>query len=121
MSAASSVYVLKSDHGLIKVGISKDPEKRLKGIRANSGLVIDLAHARELENAAAVEHAAHVILNTKRRGGEWFDITVEEAVSAIDAAIEGLARSERFRLEGPAGRPRKYLFRPNNSELLAAC
>ena len=97
MSAiANNVYVLTSDHGLIKVGISKNPEKRVKDIRAASGLVIDLAHVRELENASAVEHAAHIVLDAKRRCGEWFDVTVDEAITAIDFVIEGLSRGERF-------------------------
>jgi DNA-binding XRE family transcriptional regulator len=100
-AAASNVYVLKSDHGLVKVGISKNPEKRAKDLRSHSGLVIDLAYARELENAGSVERAAHIILDAKRRNGEWFDVTVEEAISAIDLAVEGLPRSELFEKDSP--------------------
>ncbi len=94
MSAANNVYVFKSDHGLVKIGKSKNPEKRLKGIQAASGLIIDLAHVREIENASVVERAAHILLWDKRRNGEWFDVSVEDAIKAIDRAIHELAKIE---------------------------
>jgi hypothetical protein len=86
-AAASNVYVFKSDHGLVKIGKSGNPEKRLKYVQCASGLALNLAHVRELKNAAAVEHAAHVLLRDKRRCGEWFDVSIEDAIKAIDQAI----------------------------------
>jgi predicted GIY-YIG superfamily endonuclease len=94
MSAATNVYVFKSDHGLVKIGMAADPLRRAKAIQATSGLAINVAHTREIKNALAVEHAAHVLLKAKRRNGEWFDVTVEEAIQAIELAIDLVAQAD---------------------------
>ena len=85
---AARLYVIGSADGLVKVGRSADPETRLKAIAAANGVVVYLHHVSpERDDASYVEAAAHRPLSEKRRAGEWFDVSPQEAASAIAAAI----------------------------------
>lgn len=87
----SALYVIRSESGLVKLGRSVDPEKRLKVVSRSSGFLAHLHHVTPIrEDASFVEAAAHKVLESKRRTGEWFDVTAEEAVAAIASAIEAV-------------------------------
>jgi len=79
---------MQSDAGLIKLGRAIEPEKRRRVLVAGTGVDLQLHHATELrEDASYVEAIAHNLLATKRRHGEWFDVTADEAVAALYKAI----------------------------------
>jgi len=79
------IYVMESEVG-VKIGISKNPNERLRQVTNASGMQVSLRHTREHESAYAVEQNAHKLLADKRRTGEWFNVTVDEAIAAIDEA-----------------------------------
>ena len=85
----TSIYVMESEVG-VKIGISKNPDERLRQITNASGMHVSLRHTREHESAYAIEQSAHKLLADKRRTGEWFNVTVDEAISAINEAASAI-------------------------------
>lgn len=87
-----SVYVMVSDQlGITKIGIASDPEVRRRMLQDASGIKLRLVHASEQRvDARAVEAAAHKLLHEKRKTGEWFDVTLEDAVAAIQEAADAV-------------------------------
>lgn len=93
------VYAIQSEAGLVKIGVSGNPSKRLGQLAFAAPAKLALSFATDVrQDANAVERAAHAILAEKRRHGEWFDVTAQEAEQAIRDAIEDLdARSDGAR------------------------
>jgi len=85
----TAIYVMESEVG-VKIGISKNPDERLRQITNASGMQVSLRHTRDHESAYAVEQNAHKILADKRLNGEWFNVTVNEAIAAIDEAASAI-------------------------------
>lgn len=91
----TSVYVIGQDGGPKKIGIAGNVRARFNVIRSASLVDVAILHDRPIgEDAWKVEGHAHRLLQAKRIRGEWFDVTTEEAVSAIDAAMECVANGE---------------------------
>lgn len=82
------VYVIRSDVGPVKIGVSNDPDRRARALGASAPHVVSLVHSSEHKSAFSVERLAHDLLASKRLNGEWFDVSVERAVWAIARAIE---------------------------------
>jgi len=85
------VYVIaSSDSGPSKIGIANNPQKRLRGLQTGSPTPLQIFATEPIGfAAAAVERAAHKSLSAHRSvgGGEWFNVTPQEAHAAIrDAA-----------------------------------
>jgi len=80
------VYIMKSDDGRLKIGHSVDPSRRSKQL----GVAVSIMHETDvLDQAERIERLAHRVLalSGKHLCGEWFDATVEDAISAIDIAV----------------------------------
>ena len=86
-----SVYVIAQERGPVKVGISDKPMFRLRSLQTGHASRLDLKHSREADNAKLVERLAHHALREKRLSGEWFDVTVDEAIAAIESAVIAMA------------------------------
>ncbi len=87
------IYVMENDDGLVKLGRSLDPDKRRRTLESGTGRNVHLCHTTPLrDDSSYVEAAAHRILADKRKAGEWFDVTVDDAVQAIEAAIRDVER-----------------------------
>lgn len=83
------VYAIaQANTGLVKVGVSRDPLRRLSGIRTSSPHELRLEHAVEVDDAYAVERVAHSMLAEWRVAGEWFNVSIEQARAAINLASE---------------------------------
>jgi DNA-binding XRE family transcriptional regulator len=82
------VYVFKSELGLVKIGRSKNSQKRMRQVSNSSGLRLTMEHEKETACAPAVEAAAHALLVGHRKCGEWFDVTVDEAIATIEQAVD---------------------------------
>lgn len=86
-AAIDFAYVIRGDHGLVKIGRSADPEARLASLQTASPFHLDLAHVMPVAGSAFdIEQEAHAILDRYRRAGEWFACPVDVAVAAIAAA-----------------------------------
>jgi hypothetical protein len=85
--SGSFIYIIRGDHGLIKIGISSNPTARLAQLRAASAVPLAIAYVGALRcNGYAVEAAAHETLAGYRQNGEWFNCPVDMAVAAIGVA-----------------------------------
>lgn len=68
------VYLIKSESGLFKIGISADPRSRLSQIISASGFGAELvAFYKTNEPAHLVEKKLHGLFAPYRVRGEWFD------------------------------------------------
>lgn len=85
------VYVGVSRRGLVKVGMSGDPERRC------AGLHLRLHFAQEVVAAAAkdVEAEALRLLRRRQGDGEYGRFSADEAVAAVCRAYEAVARYRR--------------------------
>jgi len=74
--------------GKVKIGISRDPEKRLRQLQLANPGEVRILHLRAFStrpSAAFVERALHKKFAAHRLLGEWFDIPADRAVKALDA------------------------------------
>lgn len=83
----SFVYVIGASGHPVKVGIAADVRKRLSGIQTGCPTRLRVYFEIEVEDARAVERAAHKRLFNHKLSGEWFDCEPAEAVEAIKAAL----------------------------------
>lgn len=88
------VYAI-SDGDLIKVGFSGNLRGRLTELQAASPRPLTVCGDRTTERARAVERVAHYLLREQRVRGEWFNVSPEQAISAIDEAVR-LVEEEGF-------------------------
>jgi hypothetical protein len=85
-----SVYVIAGG-GLVKVGVSDNPGYRVYALQAGSPVALTLEHmSAQWDRATAmkVERTVHEMLKDRRRHGEWFACSLEEAVSCIVSSEE---------------------------------
>ncbi|KAA1057171.1 GIY-YIG nuclease family protein [Azospirillum argentinense] len=90
MGKKTSVYVIAGDTGPVKIGVSINPKNRLSSVQNGHPHKLALRHVVPVAEAYRIEGAVHAALADKRLNGEWFDVTADEARSAIDHAIETL-------------------------------
>lgn len=97
-----TVYVMGADPGLKKLGFAINPDRRRSRMQTGSAVPLSLLHKRVLppSDAAPVEAYAHWLLRDRRKHGEWFDVTLPEAVAAIESAVDAVARGERMKRSG---------------------
>lgn len=122
-----SLYVVQAQSGLVKIGIAKDPAARLEALQTGSPEHLALVHTHMPEDfpADAVERAAHDILRSMRRKGEWFEVSVEQAIDAIQAGLDRLRNPKPPRpetVDGPkaarAWRDKRGFTRDQLAELI---
>lgn len=93
----SYVYVIAPTlplTGYVKIGVSSKPDNRRRALQAASGTPLTVMFAMQCDDqsclaapsAHRVERIAHSLLSAKRRHGEWFDVSADEAVDAVMAA-----------------------------------
>jgi hypothetical protein len=86
----AKVYVMQG-RDCVKVGFSKNPQARRVSLQSRNTGVLSVAAEFPVDDARAVESAAHKMLSERRLEGEWFDASVDEAVAVIRQAIEIVA------------------------------
>ena len=85
-SVPSAVYVISDGSGLRKIGSSIDPDGRLRQLSLGRELILE--HRTALTTYGRVaERLTHVRLDAKRAKGEWFSISREEAIIAVEQAV----------------------------------
>lgn len=85
------VYVVRGDHHMAKIGVTTNPAARLGQLRTGSAHAIDYAYIGcTTTNGYAIEGRAHAALAAHRRNGEWFDVSPQDAIDAIEAAAAEL-------------------------------
>ena len=103
------VYVIQSETGAVKIGRSEDPDGRLRAIQAAHPAALKLCHSSAVrEDCSLVESTAHRLLANKRKIGEWFDVSVDDAIAAVAKAIDEVEKNEK------GGRPRYFTMRADD-------
>ena len=78
-----AVYVISTDRGVVKVGISHNPIERLAQLQTGSPYHLRLVYAAVHSDASRVEAIVHHMLRDKLAYGEWFCVTEAVARNAI--------------------------------------
>ena len=79
------IYLLQSEvNGLYKIGISKDPNKRVKELQTGSGEIIYLLHEYPSKYARKIEGAFHSSYSHVQKKGEWFDLDIFAVLDFLD-------------------------------------
>lgn len=82
----SFLYIIASDaNGPVKLGLSTNPEKRVRQLQTGNVAPLQIYHTEEVadDRVKIAEKALHRLLGHKRIKGEWFNLTVEEALSEV--------------------------------------
>lgn len=86
------VYVIESESGLIKIGITGNMRNRLAQIRCQCGfenLRVWRSGRLVREVAERIENGIFLSLASSRRYGEWFNVKYERAVNTAESFCGG--------------------------------
>ena len=89
------VYAFETDHGYIKIGISKNTTKRLQWLQFALPFEVRCVKTWEVEHAMHVERVAHHSLVDFRARGEWFRAPINQGLDAVENAIRAVAAGAR--------------------------
>src|SRR5271170_4204682 len=82
---AGFVYVIgNAGAGMYKIGCAVNPESRLQRLQGSSPLLLTLVVKKHFDRMVTAERAVHTLLRQFRRHGEWFALTSEQAVGALN-------------------------------------
>lgn len=84
MASRSRVYFIEHEHGLIKIGVSDNPQQRLQQIESIIPYSVELIISFESEEAYFCEQALHKIFQERKVKGEWFNIS-KDIISSIES------------------------------------
>jgi len=83
-----AVYVIGCEgSGLVKIGHSKAPEKRLREISNMSARRVSLLWTSSPEYGRETETRLHQVFRHYRHHGEWFDFGEDDPVELVSEAI----------------------------------
>lgn len=76
-------------NGYVKIGVSEDPKKRVLAVQIESKRKVVIVHPFDCGelNGFNVEHICHLLHENSCIGGEWFNITMYQAISTIKMVI----------------------------------
>lgn len=78
------LYVLEFSNKTVKIGITKEKERRMKAISSASGMDITRSYFSEkIDNVQNLETELHRYFKDKRLKGEFFNIDFDVAVSEV--------------------------------------
>lgn len=79
------LYIIKSEDGPVKIGISIKPEKRICDIETSSGrTIVQTFISPRIPGYYQVEQTLHAKFKDQRIRGEWFNISFRDAVLAAN-------------------------------------
>jgi hypothetical protein len=86
----SFIYVIGADKaGPVKIGLSVNPDKRLRQLQTGHPARLSLFHTMEVESAkvALMEKIIHKTVRPWRGVGEWFYLSVDDAIAEVEFAL----------------------------------
>jgi hypothetical protein len=116
------LYIIQSEEGPVKIGVSVDPKSRIARLSATAGrYIVRQFISPPLIGYAELETALHGHFRQQRTAGEWFEIDYHEAVKVahyLGAAHEPKAwEAAEAYVKGVMYRKRMTDFtRPDRSE-----
>jgi|JFJP01.1.fsa_nt_gi predicted GIY-YIG superfamily endonuclease len=73
------IYLIQSlEEGYYKIGVSKNPTKRLQQLQTGNSSVLKLIDTYKTEHADIVEKALQRGYKHLHKEGEWFNLSLEE-------------------------------------------
>ena len=79
-----SVYLIQSlENGYYKIGVSKNPNKRLLQLKTGNSSDLKLIYTYQSEYAYKIEKTLHNRYSHLNKEGEWFDLTLKEEILFI--------------------------------------
>lgn len=79
------VYLIQSlEEGYYKIGVSTNPKKRLKQLQTGNSSELKLIDSYSSEYADKIEKSLHNFLGANKKEGEWFDLSLLDALSFVD-------------------------------------
>lgn len=85
------LYAISDGAGAVKIGVSGKVQHRLRALQVSHARALTLICSFPVLEAKHAERYVHTLLADKRLLGEWFDITADEARTAIEAALGATA------------------------------
>lgn len=73
-----SVYLIRGNDGRYKIGIAKNPKKRISQLQTGNSDKLELIESYPSENASKIETALHNQFSHIKLNGEWFDLSITE-------------------------------------------
>ena len=85
----SFIYVIGDNASPYKIGFTKDPNKRLKSLQTGNPSKLNMLYKQEINESETkfIEKQIHNVLKRKQVSGEWFDITLEDAILEVKYAV----------------------------------
>lgn len=82
---SSYIYVIGPDKPPIKIGVTTDLDIRLKAIQTGNSQKLQVHYIEEVDpnHAYLYEKIIHKNLKLQNTHGEWFDISIEDAINEI--------------------------------------
>lgn len=75
---AGYVYLLHADTGHYKIGLSKNPKKRVRHFSTQMPIQVSTVHIFPADHAFGAEGLLHSHFSSKRTSGEWFLLGEED-------------------------------------------
>lgn len=89
----TAVYVItNTGQGVVKVGISDDPTRRLDTLQTGCPNELSLFYVAFHSEAQRIETLVHHALRSKRVHGEWFQVSADAAKSEIGRAAASIGK-----------------------------
>lgn len=70
------VYLIRSDEGMYKIGISRNPNKRIAQLQTGNSSPLKLISIFESQNASKIERTLHRRFNYCKVNREWFGLSI---------------------------------------------
>ena len=85
----SYIYIIGGDEPPFKVGISKNPNKRLKSLQTGHPYPLRIHSLKEtdISQTKLLETVIHRNLKHLRTNGEWFDVPVKDLILEVEYVI----------------------------------
>ena len=69
------VYLIRGNDGKYKIGIGRNPRKRMQQVQTGNPDRLIIVDVYESENASKIETALHNRFSHVRNVGEWFELS----------------------------------------------
>lgn len=73
-----SVYLIRGNDGRYKIGIAKNPQKRLLQLQTGNSDELELIEIYQTNNARKIESVLHNRYSYAKERGEWFNLSISE-------------------------------------------
>jgi hypothetical protein len=79
------IYLIKSlNDGIYKIGVSKNPEKRIKQLQTGNSSQLQLLNVYETVIPFKVEKVLHSTFQIDRKEGEWFYLSIKDELDFLN-------------------------------------